>query len=174
MKTTARILGRLALSATMAAGIWGCSKPTSEAPLPALNSAVTGAATNAEIPSFTVTQEISGPYKPGTTVTVKTTMNYSGAEPVTALALQTTLPQAWRYGGTSGDLKPAIDPQKGTTGLATLIWIQIPTFPATVEYTLEVPDWTEGTHALTCKAIYRTLGDELQSPVHELPLTDGK
>lgn len=174
MKTAARFLGRLALSATLAIGFWGCSKPTSEAPLPAPQSAATGTAKIAETPAFTVTQETSGPYTPGATVTVKTTMNYTGTEPVTALALQTKLPQAWRYGGTSGDLKPAIDPQEGTTGLATLIWIQIPTFPATVTYTLDVPDWTEGTHTLSCKAIYRTLGDELTSPIHELPLTGEK
>ena len=175
MKTLARILGRSALSATIAAGVWGCSKPAPEPPLSTpLTAAAPSSAADAQAPGLTVTQEISGPYVPGATLRVKTTMTYTGADPVTALALQTTLPQAWRYGGTSGELKPAIDPPKGATGQATLIWIQIPTFPATVEYTLDVPEWTEGTHKLSAQAIYRSLGGELQSPIHEVAVTQKK
>jgi hypothetical protein len=150
----------------------GCSKdeavpaaePT-EQPAPA--------ATEADAPDspFTVTHEVSPNYTPGAALTVKTTMHYKGTEPVTALAIQTTLPQAWTYGGVQGELRPAIDPPAGTTGQVTLIWIQIPAFPATIEYTLAVPDWTEGTHTLTTQAIYRTLGDELKSPAHEVSMT---
>lgn len=175
MKTLTRILGRSALAVTMASGIWGCSKQAPEPPQPASETAAApSSAADAQAPGLTVTQEINGPYAPGATLRVRTTMTYTGADPVTALALQTTLPQAWRYGGTSGELKPAIDPPKGATGQVTLIWIQIPSFPATVEYTLDVPEWTEGTHKLSTQAIYRSLGGELQSPLHEVAVTQKK
>lgn len=165
MKTAAQILRRSVLVVAIAAGVWGCSKEAAE---PAVSALAPVTAVDTTAPTLTVTQEVSGPYVPGTTLIVKTTLNYTGTEPVTALALQTKLPQAWQYGGIRGELKPAIDPPKGTAGEATQIWIQIPAFPATVEYALDVPDWTEGTHTLTARAIYRTLGDELKSPVHEL------
>ncbi len=174
MKKLARILGWSALAATIASGIGGCSKQASESPVPATEIAAPSSTTNTQAPDLTLTQEVDGPYVPGATLTVKTIINYTGAEPVTALALRTTLPQAWRYGGTKGELKPAIDPPKGATGQATLIWIQIPSFPAMIEYTLEVPEWTEGTHKLTTQAIYRTLGGEIQSPIHEIAVTQKK
>ncbi len=153
----------------------GCSK---EAPEPAKETeaspatATTGAEATAS--PFTVAIETISSFTPGKPLTVKTTMNYTGAEPVTALAIQTTLPQAWTYGGIRGDIKPAIEPPAGTAGQLTLIWIQIPSFPATIKYTLDVPEWTEGTHKLSTQAIYRTLGDELQSPIHEVAVTQKK
>lgn len=119
---------------------------------------------------FTVAMTPLAGYKPGTANTIQITMNYTGTEPVTALALQTTLPQGWTYAGIRGALKPAIDPPAGTTSKLTLIWIQIPTFPATVEFAVEVPDWAEGTYTLSHQAIYRTLGGELQSPVERTDL----
>lgn len=168
-----QVFGALAL--VLALAPIGCSKGE---PVPAADprEASEPAAPEVDAPAspFTVTHEVSPHYTPGAPLTVKTTMNYTGAEPVTALALQVTLPQAWTYGGIKGELKPAIDPPAGTTAQLTLIWIQIPAFPATIEYTLDVPDWTEGTHTLSTQAIYRTLGGELQSPVHEVALTRKK
>lgn len=147
----------------------GCSGPEKVPTAgPSTAPEVVKASATPEAP-FTVTQEIVRHYTPGAPVTVKATMNYTGTEPVTALALQTELPPAWVYGGIQGDLKPAIDPPAGTTGTLTLIWIQIPAFPATVEYTLNVPDWAEGTYTLSAHALYRTLGGELHSPVDEVP-----
>lgn len=115
--------------------------------------------------AFTVAMTPLAGYTPGTANTIQVRMNYTGSEPVTALALQTTLPQGWTYAGIRGTLKPAIDPPAGTTNELTLIWIQIPEFPATVEFALEVPEWAEGTYTLSHRAIYRTLGGELQSPL---------
>lgn len=168
-----QIYGLLVLVLTLAPV--GCSK---EAPVrPADPNGVTAspsAEPDATPSPFTVSHEVSPHYTPGAPLTVKTTMSYTGTEPVTALALQTALPPAWTYGGIRGDLKPAIDPPVGTTGALTLIWIQIPTFPATIEYTLDVPDWTEGTHTLSTQAIYRTLGEELNSPPHDVAMTRKK
>ena len=170
-----KLMGFGALVLVIALAPVGCLK---EEPAPAAEAEATSstAAPETDTPPspFTVTHEVSPHYTPGAALTIKTTMNYTGNEPVTALALQTTLPQAWTYGGIQGELRPAIDPPAGTTGALTLIWIQIPTFPATIEYSLEVPDWTEGTHRLSTQAIYRTLGGELKSPVHEIAMTREK
>jgi hypothetical protein len=175
MRYFQRLLAPGVLTFLLALALIGCSK---EAPRPAAKpeaSPATGT-TGAEATAspFTVTIEAIPSYTPGKSLAVKTTMNYTGAEPVTALAIQTTLPQAWTYGGIRGDIKPAIDPPAGTAGQLTLIWIQIPSFPATIEYTLDVPEWTEGTHKLSTQAIYRTLGGELQSPIHEVAVSQEK
>lgn len=159
-------LGLLAIVTLLTAP--GCSGPEKEPSDGATTVPEPVKANENPVEPFTVTQEIVRRYTPGTPVTVRATMNYTGTEPVTALALQTELPPAWLYGGVQGDLKPAIDPPAGTTGTLTLIWIQIPAFPATVEYTLDVPDWAEGTYTLSAHALYRTLGGELHSPVNEV------
>lgn len=159
---------RVLIAALLLAVCPGCSNPTETA---VVGTVEEKAPSEAPANPFTVTQEISEHYSPGGSVTVKATMNYTGKEPVTALALQTALPPAWTYGGIGGTLKPAIDPPVGTTGELTLIWINIPSFPATVEYTLKVADWSEGTCTLSARAIYRTLGGELKSPANEVSLT---
>jgi len=175
MRYFQRLLATGVLTFLLALAPIGCSKEapgTAAEPEASPATATTGPEATAS--PFMVTIEASPSFTPGKPLTVKTTMNYTGAEPVTALAIQTTLPQAWTYGGIRGDIKPAIDPPVGTAGQLTLIWIQIPSFPATIEYTLDVPEWTEGTHKLSTQAIYRTLGDELQSPIHEVAVTQKK
>ena len=164
-----------ALALVLACAPLGCSNQEPASPTtPAETSATAVTEAEAAPSPFTVTYEVSPHYTPGARLTIKTTMNYTGTEPVTALALQAALPQAWTYGGISGALKPAIDPPEGTTGTLTLIWIQIPSFPATIEYTLDVPEWTEGTHTLSTQAVYRTLGGELKSPTHNVSITRQK
>lgn len=164
-------MARAAAATLLLIAPWGCSHPADKP----VEGKPTGQA-KSETPAgpFTVTQAIGDHYTPGGPITVKATMNYTGTEPVTALALQTKLPPAWTYGGIGGTLKPAIDPPVGTTDELTQIWIQIPSFPATVEYTLKVADWSEGTCTVTAQAIYRTLGGELKSSADEAELTRAK
>lgn len=171
MGFTTRSLGRSTLLLLLMFGPLACSKSVKEAevpPTPAIEKQADPAS------PFTVTLEFGEHYLPGTTNKVHVAMNYTGAEPVTALALQTKLPQAWQYAGISGNVRPAIDPPKGTTEQVTLIWIQIPEFPASVEYMLEVPTWAEGTYTLSTQAIYRTLGGELKSPTSQVSVTASK
>src|SRR5690606_14180981 len=51
---------------------------------------------------LSIRQEIAPNYTPGEPLTVKATMNYTGSDPVTALALRTTLPAGWQYAGIQG------------------------------------------------------------------------
>lgn len=114
---------------------------------------------------FTVTQTLPEAYTPAAAMTASVTMNYEGTEPVTALALQLKLPLGWQFDTLETGPKPAIEPKAGATDTLTLVWITAPAFPATLSYTVQVPDWAEGTLTMEAQAIYRTLGDELQSPV---------
>ena len=95
-------------------------------------------------------------------------MAYEGSEPVKALALQIKLPLGWQFGALQDGAKPAIIPKAGATDTVTMVWIQAPDFPATLAYTVSVPDWAEGTHTLEAQALYRTLGGELQSPLNRV------
>ncbi|MCF6285828.1 MAG: hypothetical protein L3K26_11610 [Candidatus Hydrogenedentes bacterium] len=114
---------------------------------------------------FTVTQVFGPHYAPGMENKVPVTMNYGGSEPVTALALQIKLPLGWQFGGLQDGAKPAIIPETGATDTITMVWVQAPDFPATLTYTVRVPDWAEGTHTVEAQALYRSLGGERQSPV---------
>lgn len=114
---------------------------------------------------FTVSQTVPEHYEPGKANAVSFTMAYGGSDPVTALAIQVKLPLGWQFGAIQGDTKPAVVPKEGATDTVTMVWIQPPAFPAEVAYTVEVPDWAEGTYALEATAIYRALGGELRSPV---------
>lgn len=159
-----RLYGALFLALSLFSGCDRTPEP------PEAASGVVAEKSAPEAAPFTVAMTPLAGYKPGTANTVQVTMSYSGTEPVTALALQTVLPQGWTYAGIRGTLKPAIDPPAGTTNELTLIWIQIPAFPATVEFALDVPEWAEGTYTLSHQAIYRTLGGELRSPVETIDL----
>lgn len=120
---------------------------------------------------FIVTQTLPNPYRPGEANTASFTMDYRGSEPVTALALQVKLPVAWQFVAlTEGD-KPAIVPKAESSDQLTFVWITAPEFPATLTYTLSVPEWAEGTYALEAQAIYRCLGGELHSKPHRVEST---
>ncbi len=120
---------------------------------------------------FVVTQTLANPYRPGEANTATLTMDYQGSDPVTALALQVKLPVAWQFVALTDGEKPAIVPKAETSDQLTFVWITAPAFPATLTYTLSIPEWAEGTYALEAQAIYRCLEGELQSPKHRIETT---
>ncbi|MBX3176871.1 MAG: hypothetical protein KF886_05910 [Candidatus Hydrogenedentes bacterium] len=111
---------------------------------------------------FTVRQSAPA-YSPGKTLTVTVTMAYSGAEPVTALALETALPPGWQYAGVAGELRPSVEPPAGMRRELTFVWINVPEFPATFEFALDAPDTATDPAPLVTRARYRGLGSEKQS-----------
>lgn len=123
---------------------------------------------------FTVSQQIDPAYVPGAANRVVVTMDYTGGDPVTALALQTEVPAGWQYAGITGYLHPAIEPPAGTRDVLTMVWIKIPAFPATLEYELDVPETAAGACRLSAHVVYRTLGGELHSPENEVTSTSAK
>ncbi len=119
--------------------------------------------------SMTMTRSVE-PYMPGGAVEVTVTLDFVGEDPVTALAIEETLPSGWKFGVVSGGDLPAISPDTGHTGTFALVWINIPEWPATVHYLIEAPDHAEGTYTLTGQAVYRKLAGELRTPMLDTPL----
>lgn len=119
---------------------------------------------------FSVRLEMRPTYRPGEAMPVSVAMEYTGQEPVTALALRLALPPGWQFAGVSGDLRPAIEPPAGTRDELTFVWIQIPAFPALFECMLDTPAGAPGPVSISAQAIYRGLAGEMQSPVVETPL----
>lgn len=118
---------------------------------------------------FALKQAAPG-YSPGQTVTVTVTMDYSGAQPITALGIETEIPPGWQYAGMLSDLRPSVEPPAGMRKKLTFVWIKVPTFPATIEYQLDVPETTEGPCTIAAKALYRAKAGELHSPIDNLEL----
>jgi hypothetical protein len=157
----------------LGAGVSGCGPEAADTPAPADPAPAPGDAPDAPDPrvqtAFSLTQ--SAPeYVPGETVTVSVTMDYSGDDPVTALGIRVEIPAGWQYAGVVGELRPAVEPPAGTRGELTFVWIQVPGFPATLEYELDVPEDATGTCTVTAQAIYRALAGELHSPAVTLTL----
>lgn len=119
---------------------------------------------------FRVEQAVVKTYEPGGLYHGVVTMDYTGEEPVTALAIRIRLPEGWQYAGVTGDLRPAVEPAAGAQDELTMVWIQIPEFPATLAYVLDVPESQAGPCVLSVDAVYRTLGGELHSPVDTVTL----
>jgi len=150
----------------------GQSPPKAEE-VPAGSAAPAEEAASGKDGPFVVTQQAARNYTAGGEYTASATLDYRGTERITALALQLKIPLGWQFGSLLEGPKPAILPEPGTTDTITLVWITAPEFPATLTYTVTVPDWAEGTLPIAAQAIYRTLGGELRSPPSEAKVTGG-
>ena len=119
--------------------------------------------------SMTMTREAMS-YEPGGAVEIMVTLDYDGEDPVTALAIEETLPPGWRFGIASDGALPALSPETGHTETFALVWIDIPDFPMTVHYIIDAPNDAEGTATLTGQAVYRKLAGELRTPMLDTAL----
>lgn len=106
----------------------------------------------------------AGGYTAGQPLEVTSTLTYAGTTPVSALAMVVTLPAGWTFDKVTGGATPAVAPPAGKTGNSTFIWIQVPTFPATVTYTVNVPAGESGARSFVGKAAYRTDGGQIEGP----------
>ena len=102
-------------------------------------------------------------FTPGDVVEVSVQLGYGGAETVTAVGLQTVLPDGWKFEGLSGGAVPTIAPDAGRSGLLEFAWIQPPQWPATFSYKLRVPETETAARELNSTAMYRTSGAQLSS-----------
>lgn len=106
----------------------------------------------------------AGGYTAGETLEISATLTYSGTTPVSALAFVETLPVGWTFDKVTGGSAPAVAPPAGKAGNATFIWIDVPSFPATVTYTVNVPAGEAGARTLAGKAAYRTDSGQIEGP----------
>lgn len=114
----------------------------------------------------------AGGYTPGQPLEVSVTLSYTGTDPVTALALVETLPDGWTFDKVTGGAAPAVSPPAGKGGNVTFIWVQVPAFPATLTYTVNVPAADTGARTLAGKAAYRLTGGQIEGPPAATELTN--
>jgi hypothetical protein len=103
-------------------------------------------------------------YTAGQPLQVSMTISYDGQTPVSALSVMETLPQGWTFGEWVSGPAPPVKPTAGRAGTLPFIWIQVPEFPAVIEYTVNVPDGEIGERQMSAEAVYRRTGGEEKSP----------
>jgi hypothetical protein len=105
----------------------------------------------------------NGVYTAGSGLEVQVSMNYGGSEPVSALALVETLPQGWTFAKVTGGTPPSVSPKEGTPGVLSFVWINIPAWPSTFTYQVNVPQDAAGAQRISGQALYRTSGAQEQT-----------
>ncbi len=102
-------------------------------------------------------------YTPNSTIEIKTTINFSGPKPVTALALVTYLPSQFQFEQIIEGPTPPIAPKKGNTGTLNFVWPSIPPFPFTFTYQVSAQTDAIGEKTIGNEVIYHTDGPQKQS-----------
>lgn len=102
-------------------------------------------------------------YAPNSTLEVKTTINFSGTKPVTALALVVNLPSQIQFEQIIDGPAPPIAPKKGDTGTLNFVWPSIPPFPFTITYQITTQNGATGEKNIAGQVLYHTDGPQQQS-----------
>lgn len=105
-------------------------------------------------------------YDPGATVLVSATISSTLNEPVAALGLTETLPAGWSLNAVVDAVGAQTVPNAGAEGTINFAWINVPVFPATLQYSLNVPADATGSLDISGEVLYRTASSaELSSGV---------
>ena len=91
----------------------------------------------------------SGTYVPGEEITIQVEFTNNSDFFVTAIAFTDEIPDGWSVASVTTinvnglpilkSLQPAVQPAIGSTGTLEFLWIDIPPFPFTLEYSLDIP-----------------------------------
>lgn len=83
-----------------------------------------------------------GAFTPGGTLEVTVVIRADDSGAISALGLNETVPEGWRYQSRTGESgqSPAVGPAAGDSGTLEFLWITVPEFPCTFTYTLSVPE----------------------------------
>ncbi len=102
------------------------------------------------------TRQVGGGSYPGAggTVDVTVTFTASGTGTVTNLAIEETIPAGWTYNSRLSAGTFFVEPTAGDAGPLAFAYNSIPTFPATLQYRLNVPAGQTGTKQITGTAAY--------------------
>jgi hypothetical protein len=151
----------------------GCTQPT---PTPKVEVGVeTKAETVVEEPDLVGLQLVRTFSAPkataGETLEVTVTLDYDDEDPVTALAVQETLPEGWTYEAFVNGPAAAVAPKIGDTGELTFVWIMIPKWPAAFTYSVKAPADATGAQNFSAQGIYRTSGAEENTGVIDNEVT---
>jgi hypothetical protein len=109
-------------------------------------------------------------YRPGQTVTINTSLTYTGA--ATGIGWQVQLPAGWSYASSSGTNVPQVAPTPGDTGALSWAYFSTPASPVSFSYTLNAPTDAEGPVQLTSNVLFRDgVNPEQTITVTPSPLT---
>ena len=143
--------------------------------------AVTNAAGTTNSDTATVTVQAPGDisathalvgngYRPGETVTITTTLTYSGAASSFGWAVQ--LPDGWSYSSTGGTNIPQVQPVASQTGLIEWAFTSPAASPVSFTYTVNAPTDAEGSVQFTSNVLFRDgVNPEQTITVTPSPLT---
>ncbi len=106
-----------------------------------------------------------GVYQPGAPVDVTLTLTSEGDDPVRAMGVVEHLPDGWTFDSVVSGNRPDLSPPRGRDATLEFVWFNIPKFPTTFTYRLNVAPAVQGRHDITGEALYRTSGPELRSPM---------
>ena len=113
----------------------------------------------------------NGTYAPGGTVVITTVINALRPESLSALGLAESIPTGWTLKEVLAAEGAQALPEAGATGTLEFAWVDLPAFPVTVTYVLNVPADAAGTVAILGQAVYRTTtSGELATDVVVTPL----
>lgn len=106
-----------------------------------------------------------GVYQPGAPVDVTLTLTSEGDDPVRAMGVVEHLPDGWTFDSVVSGDRPDLTPPRGRDATLEFVWFNIPKFPTTFTYRLNVAPAAQGRHDITGEALYRTSGPEFRSPM---------
>ncbi|HOV32886.1 MAG TPA: hypothetical protein PLX23_05940, partial [Candidatus Hydrogenedens sp.] len=113
-------------------------------------------------------------YLPGQTLTLILMIRNSGNLTVSALGLRETLPTGWILQSVVESSGAVTTPDEGSAGTLEFAWMDIPSFPVKIVYTVLVPNDADGPATFSGQVLYRTTGsEELTSPICETVLLKG-
>lgn len=142
-----------------------------EAPAAAAAEAAPAPASANDWPGIKLTQTVVQPFTPGGTGELGIALDFGQGDPVAAMAVTQKLPEGWVFEKVTGGAQPAVMPNAGQGGEITFIWIQVPTFPTTFNYSIKVPETSKSADFITGQAVYRRAGGEerTEEVITELP-----
>lgn len=122
-----------------------------------------------------MTREIvnGGTYSSGGTVDVTVTIAKEGNKDIRAMGLVENLPAGWTYDSVVSGNPPDLLPTKGRTPTLEYAWFNIPSFPVTFTYRVQVAGSGDVPQEITGQALYRTDGPELRTEVVTSVLAPG-
>lgn len=111
-----------------------------------------------------------GSVQPGGKLDITLVIEQSGTKPVRALGIQELLPKGWSFDGVVEGTKPDLTPPTGRTPLLEFAWFNIPTFPVSFTYRVNVPKEFNEASEIQGQTLYRADGGELRTEVVKSPV----
>lgn len=120
-------------------------------------------------------------YTPGKPLAILVKIEEDCEEEFSAIGFSEEIPKTWSFVGmeTRTGVAPVIFPSEGKTGALDFGWIEVPTFPVEIQYTIEPEAVSEEPLAISGHALYRFDAGEHRSAtvtttVEALPIPEGE